>query len=196
MRFLFSHKKGFTLIELIVTVSVFVMLSLSVLGNYRSTTKSLSLNSLANLISSDIRRAQTYGISSLSTEDNNAYGVSFNMTYPNAYMLFSDNNGNFRNNDNDRATCSGDCVERMTIKSGSIISKLCVDMKKDHLTSTTCTGVANLHIAFQRPDPEPKKITVFGETVIPSDAEIVVTSSDGLLTKTIVVWSTGLITVE
>ncbi len=188
-------KKGFTIIELVVTVSVFVLLSAVLLGNYRSTTRSLSLNTLANLVSTEIRQAQSREIGSTYLNEMKASGVSFDMTYPNSYMSFADSSalGNNRN-DNLDPSCGGECKERMTIKSGSSISQLCGNIKKNR----TCTPVNSLHIAFLRPNPEP---TITGvdtsNNILPfSDAEIMITSSDGSITKTIVVWSTGLITVE
>lgn len=200
MSFLFPREKGFTLIELVVTVSVFVLLSASLLGNYRATTKSLSLNSLANFVAADIRRAQTNEIGSISLNESAASGISFDMTYPNAYMAFTDSNNNFRN-DSLGPSCSGECTERMIMRGGSTITQLCGDKKN----TGNCAPLRSLHIAFLRPDPEPKSsaadygirgVDAAGNVPVYSDAEITISSADGSLAKTIVIWSTGLISIE
>jgi Tfp pilus assembly protein FimT len=191
-----SFKRGFSIVELLVTIGVFVMLSLSLVGNYRSSTKALSLNSLAALVSSDIRRAQAYGISNIDRGGYFAHGISFDTTIAankTFYILFADKNSNLINDN--LGVCTGECVEKMTISSGSRIKSLCVNMKKDNKTSANCTAVNSLHISFKRPEPEPSIISSPAVSEI-ADAEIFIETGDGALIKTIVVWKTGLIATE
>ncbi|MFA5830958.1 MAG: type II secretion system protein [Candidatus Paceibacterota bacterium] len=193
-----SHNKGFSIVELIVTISVFALLSTSLVGNYRSSTKALSLSSLAALVSSDIRRAQAYGISNISRDNLSApyyfaHGISFQEDPPDnkSYIIFADVNGNFINNN--LGACMGECVEKMAIVDGSYISALCVNTKK----TGTCTAVDSLHISFKRPEPEPFiKGVIGGVPTSYDDAEITLKTRDGSLSKTIVVWKTGLVAVE
>jgi len=195
-------QKGFTLIELIVTVSVFVLLSVSLLGNYRATTRSLSLNTLAGIVASDIRRAQAFeigGVTGVTTNDTDPSGISFTSAFNTSYQLFTDSSPYDQQNSNAAsASCFGECRERMIIRGGSKVSKLCVNMKRNGLTPATCTSLLKLHITFKRPDPETKQITADNGTITwwGSDAEIILSSKDGTLTKVITVWSTGLVTVE
>ncbi len=192
-----SGKKGFTFIELAVTVGVFAILSTLAVGNFRNTTKALSLNSLANLIASDIRRAQVKGISNQSYPDTNyiapAIGISFDTTYVTAYMMFSDTDGNFINN-NLGAACAGECTERLVIKDGSKISHIYAK----RTAGGTIKSLDSLHFTFQRPDPEPM-IKGKENDLITRDyyyAEIWLTSRDNLLTKKIVVWKTGMVAIQ
>jgi len=187
-----SQKKGFTVVELLITISVFLVLSVAVVGNYRTTTRGLALNSLANLVAADIRRAQSYGISSVATGNSFvAHGISFDKNFDNAYMLFADTGVANLQNGNLGATCSGECIERMKIQTGITITAICVDKK-----SGPCKNMDSVHIAFKRPNPEPSIIGIKGATKAYSDAEITFTTSDGLLSKTIVIWRTGLISIE
>jgi len=189
-----SYKKGFSIVELIVTISVFALLSTSLVGNYRSSTKALSLSSLAAKVSTDIRRAQAFGISNIDRSGSYyAHGISFQKAPPDekSYIIFADVNGNFINDN--LGTCTGECVEKMAIVDGSYISALCVNTKK----TGTCTAVDSLHIAFKRPEPEPFiRGVIGGVTASYDDAEITLKTRDGSLSKTIVVWKTGLVAVE
>jgi len=198
-------QKGFTLIELIVTVSVFVLLSVSLLGNYRATTRSLSLNTLAGIVASDIRQAQAFeigGVAGVTTNDTDPSGISFTSAFNTSYQLFTDSLNpttyNYQNDNAASASCSGECRERMIIRGGSKVSKLCVNMKRNGLTPATCTSLQKLHITFKRPDPEPLRFTADNGTItwMGHDAEIILASEDGTLTKVVTVWSTGLVTVE
>ncbi len=192
-----SQKKGFTFIELVVTIGVFALLSTLAVGNFRNTTKTLSLNSLANLVMSDIRRAQAKGISNQSYPGTNyiapAVGVSFDSTYDTAYMMFLDVNDD-KLNSSLGSSCSGECTERLVIKDGSTIS---------HIKAKRTSGgvgaqlreLDSLHFTFQRPDPEPVIKGKENDNVTRDYyyAEIWLTSRDGLITKKIDVWKTGMI---
>lgn len=194
MLFSFSQKKGFSLIELLVTMTVFMLLSAGVVINYRATTKSLSLSSMASLISSDIRRAQMYGISNIDRGGlYRPHGISFNITNNTSYMLFADTVTRNLKNDNIGAVCSGECLQKYAIKDGTTVTELCLDKKQG-----PCQAMRSIHIAFERPNPEPiiTGVNNGGVLKIGSDAEITITTKDGAYSKTIIVWKTGLVSVE
>ncbi|MBI5138479.1 MAG: type II secretion system protein [Candidatus Vogelbacteria bacterium] len=73
---------GFTLIELMVTLAIFVMMTTVVLGNYPKFNNKIALEMLAQNIALSIREAQVFGISIRATELNSsqlapAYGIHF-----------------------------------------------------------------------------------------------------------------------
>lgn len=117
MSYVISHKSfnqrkagGFTLIELMVTLAIFVMMTTVVLGNYPKFNNKIALEMLAQNMALSIREAQVYGISVRATNVNSSklspsYGMHFiGPTYTSfaqtsgqnkrQYVLFSDGNGN------------------------------------------------------------------------------------------------------
>lgn len=86
---------GFTLIELIVSISIITLITGAFLTNYHSTNKRSELINSAQKMVSDIRLAQQF---SLSTKQFNGaapkggWGAYFNKATPSSYIIFADNN--------------------------------------------------------------------------------------------------------
>jgi len=110
--FLAKKGEGFTLVELMVAISIIAILSLIMIPNYRSFQKDLALQRAATQLAQDIRRAQGMAMaakeqgdacSSGPTNFHYAFGLSystqFNCSIPISpcryrYILFTDCNGN------------------------------------------------------------------------------------------------------
>ncbi len=193
-----NNDEGFTLFELLVTMSVFLLLSTVVVANFRSVDNTLVLRNVANQAAVVIRKAQIQGISvkgfvTGTGEVFPSYGVNFAMSDNTTFALFADippllGNGIFD------GTCpsSAECVQRYTLARGYTIKQLCGNQKTGGPLATC--ALAFLDVTFTRPDPEALLLGNPGDIVF-SDAEIVLQSRNGT-TKTIVIWETGQITVE
>jgi len=94
----FKSGAGFTLIELMVSISISVLISTIFLVDYRSTSKQSELNMTAQKLVSDIRLAQNYSLGSTEYGENiplGGWGVHFDrISSPGNYIIFADNNGN------------------------------------------------------------------------------------------------------
>lgn len=192
------HKnRGFTIFELLVTLSMFTLLSTLMIANYRSSTKGLLLNTLAHQIITEVRHAQTFATANVSNAGiYSPYGIFFDINVPKSFTLFSDF-GSPRNKIYDGGA---ELVQNFSLKGGNTISKLCVNMKKDNKTTADCTEVPRLHVTFTRPYPEPTFRATDASNVIvgpPTITDVdVVLSSDTGQQKTLIIWIMGQIVIE
>lgn len=89
---------GFTLIELMVSISIIAIMSGLFLTNYRSTSRTSGLKMTAQKLASDLRLAQNYSLGSKEYKGEmpvGGWGVHFNrVSSPNSYIIFADSNGN------------------------------------------------------------------------------------------------------
>lgn len=195
-----SLKRGFTLVELMVTVGIFVFMTALVLGRYNLFNSNTLLTNLAYDIALTIRQAQTYGLSvrssdSLSAYFNSPYGVDFRKVEPSKFTFFSDGNvQHSSDNTYDGTGSTGDVViNAYNLKQGSKVTGLCAG------TINNCVTVNVLDVTFRRPDPTALIYAgeqgVWGSSPY-SYAEITVSSGDGSSSRVIKVNQSGQISVS
>ncbi|HAO65031.1 TPA: hypothetical protein DCQ44_03575 [Candidatus Taylorbacteria bacterium] len=217
-------KKGFTLIELMVTVTIMMIMTAVVLFNYNKFNENSILSAFAYDMSLTIRQAQVYGVAvretgsganaSISTATveslsfSSPYGVHFEINpVPPAppFLLFADSGGvstSYRDGDrvfNKAGEPVDTVLQSFTFQRGIKISGLCVV----RYPASTCNPdlsspiITTLDITFKRPDPE-ATFSVNGndrdDTI--SEVQIFLSNSDRTLKKKIVVDSTGQISVQ
>jgi len=94
-----EFKKGFTLVELLVTVSIATILMSLVLFNYGTFNDNIALSSAGQEMAIAVRQAQAYGVNvkevkAGSGKFNSGYGIYFNPAdSPSDYYIFVDTNG-------------------------------------------------------------------------------------------------------
>lgn len=97
MRFLKKHKiAGFTLVELMVAVGIYILMAALLFANQNKFNHSLSFSNLGYDVALTIRQAQTYGFavqgenntSNGATSFSNAFGVHFDGSHPSSFILF------------------------------------------------------------------------------------------------------------
>jgi prepilin-type N-terminal cleavage/methylation domain-containing protein len=211
-----AGKAGFTLLELIVSISIIAFITAIVVFNQGDLSDQISLGNVANNIELQIRQAQIYGISvKESTVGSNqfgyAYGVAFNLnvsggaTGPTSYISFSDVNANGAFNQGANwTTCAGvsECVRIDNIARGNYILKFCVIDSNSIVQCTPTPTIGRVDITFLRPNPAAKinLRNTSGADVNTSfsnfsGARIVLQSPKGSQ-KTISVYATGQISVQ
>lgn len=200
-RFKKSYNKAFTLVELLVTLTIFSIMTGIVLFNQESFNNTIFLSNLASDIALSVREAQTYGINIKETEieskDFVPYGVSFKIKSGGStdfsnkdFILFADLNKNSLYDSNYKTCTSGsECIEKYSIKRGNYIKSICVSENDG-----VCKEKDKVDILFRRPNPDAIIKTDNGGKVY-SYVKIVVSSASGNI-KTIVVRNTGQIYVE
>lgn len=95
MKNIIKNNKGFTLVEIIVSVSIIGLISGLFLTNYHGTKNSSELIMAARKLSSDIRVAQNYTLGLKKFKGDLPYGgwgLNFNSTNNDRYILFADMN--------------------------------------------------------------------------------------------------------
>ena len=221
-----SFPSGFTIIELLVTVSIFALISSVLLANYPKFSSKILLENTAHSIGLSVRVAQTFGQSVRGVKVSGAdvfptHGIHFSLNGINEidpadrkhFVLFADilpNSGTPTENNkiydaiSNCTVTGGECIDTLAIQSTEQIVLLCGDLKSKEATienwaekGADC-GLESLDIAFTRPNPDASikgKNQVSGEEVVFTDGEIVVQSPRGDY-KTVIVWSTGQISVE
>lgn len=199
-----KNNKGFSLPELLVSLSIVVMIMSTVLYNYGDFNDKLALSAGAQEIAITVRQAQTYGltvkeVSATSGSFSSAYGVYFDyVTEPTSYYIFADADGD-RKYDVGSGCGSGvaftECIEKFNLRNGVTISSICD-------TNAVCPAANSekLHISFLRPNPDATIIFAnnLDQTqagVSPLTGKIRLTSNKGV-TLTVTVESTGQVSVQ
>jgi len=220
-----KYNKGVTLVELLVVIFIFVIISGITIFNYGRFNTSLSIQNLADDIALSVRKAQGYAIGVHSTTGGTftiGYGIHFtvNPSFVNnvysgtnkSFILFADmgnastsTQDKMYNYDNACGTpaIGNECLEALNITSTDKISGI-----KYYTTSLIdgSTGFpgATMDVVFKRPNPEPVFCykTAIGNpscdySLNISYVQIILLSGDGSgTTKTITISNSGQISVS
>lgn len=203
-----KYNKGFTLVELIVVISIFAILSSIMIFNYGSFKSSLSIQNLAEDIALSVRKAQGYaiGVHGYGNSFASGYGVHFSTAESTSeyagsnksFILFANLDDNFKYDNSSGCgtpTSVNECLEVLNITSSDKISEI----------SVIGNGVAGhtpdtLDIFFKRPQPEPtfcaregKGNCNFGGNV--SSVKIKISNDNGI-SKIITISNVGQISVS
>jgi len=131
--------RGFTLIEIVVVLSIIILLSSLVLANYRTGANQLALERSVHKLTQDLRRTQEKAMSAKEFQGQvpPRYGIELN-TGSSDYVLFADinNNGKYESPSPDIE------VERMTLEQGVTIDGLFTPAPK-----------TTIWVSFGSPDP-------------------------------------------
>lgn len=175
-------QSGFTLVELLVSVGIFTLITTVAVFNNAQFNGNVVLSNLAYEVALSVRQAQFYGIvvkqSSTNTFDA-GYGINFNTATPASYILFEDKPTPNKVYD------AGEALETYVMRKGNFISKICLSQ------SGSCSSYSSVDISFIRPNPD-AFIRNAGTNY--SKAEICVSSPSGNKRK-VIVESTGQISV-
>jgi len=177
-------KNGFTIMELLVVISIIAILSGIVLIDYRSSQQALALQRATNKLAQDIRRVQEMAMSAREFQGTvpDGYGAFLDIGWnTKKYRLYADTNG-----DNEFFNPPDDIVETIDLENGIIIKEICL--------SSVCTYFS-VSINFKPPDPA---VNIKFDTG-PSGPEAIITlalETDLSKTKTISVNAVGRIEID
>ncbi len=198
MNFSKGNKTGFTLIEMLITMSIVTIISSVILFNYSSFNDKLALTSASQEMSLVIRKAENDAInvkeSTVSAGTfSHSYAVYFDINNPSYYYLFVDKDVDGRYDvGNGCGSNNTECVEEIFMKNGVKITNIC--------DSTTCppTNATRLYIGFLRPSLD---ATIYfvdnanGYLSTVNTGKIMLVSPKGQ-TSTVVIEKTGQISIQ
>ncbi len=187
---------GFTIMELLVTLGIFTMMTSVVLVNYRS----FNVNSdFANSVESAyfaLREAQVYGVGTRTTgviecgtppsSFNCAYGVRF-VNGSGSYDFFVDKN---ENRIFDTGAIAEELIQTISLGGGTTVTSLiCI-----RSSGTGACGASGVNITFKRPSPE----TFIAEGAFPANSNlgVEVTISNGIKAAKVVISGAGQMSIQ
>ncbi len=202
-----SFNKGFTLVELLVCIVIFVLMTGFVAVKYGGFSQSMLVNNLAYDIALTIREAQSYGVSVSDVAStgnfNTTYGVHFDgantvtggVKNNQSFILYADTN-----NDN-RYTVADTVIRKYVIGRGNYIKQLCHNSTCSSGqvaggvgTFAASTVRQDASVLFKRPSPAPM---IYSQAVPNAQyLEIRISNEDSTIMKKVVVRSTGQISIE
>ena len=193
-------KLGFTLVELLICVAIFVVITSVAVWNNNAFNSSILLTDLAYEVALSVRQAQVYGITvkapaacSGGSQCNfsSGYGVDFNtsgtvnMSSSTNYVLFEDVASGGVNSHIYNGI--GELVSNFSIGRGYSVKWLCVSGYLSHIN--------DIDISFLRPEPE-AYLSVNGTLDTGAEADIFVQAPSGGTQREIIVEPTGQISVK
>jgi prepilin-type N-terminal cleavage/methylation domain-containing protein len=189
-RLTLNASPGFTLLELAVTITIFVLLTTAILIRNARFRTDLIVTNLAYEIALTVREAQVYGINvNAPTEDpyiySYAHGVHFSPG-TDRFDLFADRSDDKVFDPDD----DGAAEDTFILREGNIIYKVCTVNLSN---SVDCT-VDPLDITFKRPDPEARIRGGYDRNTVLKTGVICIKSPQNVVRK-IEVKSTGQISV-
>jgi prepilin-type N-terminal cleavage/methylation domain-containing protein len=197
---LHTHTKGFTLIEVMVSMSIVALMMAVILFNYSVFTDNLALTAAGQEMIIAIREAQVYGLTVKEVSVgggnfNSAYGIYFNPTTdPSSYYIFADTNADKKYTPGSGCgSGSTECVQKISLRNNITISSIC--------DATDCppSGATGATSIFLRPNPDASiyfmdSLGVIRESLA-NQVKVNLMSPKGKI-ATVVIKSVGLVVVQ
>ena len=184
-----SRVSGFTLVELLVSIGIFMLITTMAVMNHAQFNSSVLLTNLAYEVGLSIRQAQVYGITVKQTDAakfESGYGIHFDLDDPKTYILFEDFKSSASAIEASHTYDVGDSdIETFRIQKGNRVSGIYIDGDTD--------SRAEVDITFIRPNPD-AYIKYSGDSGLHNKAEICLKSPQGTARK-VIVENTGQISV-
>ena len=185
-------QQGFTLVEMITVLGIFMIMTSVVLFNYNKFTSDTILTNMAYEVALSVREAQIYGVSVRDPNGTENFGTPYGISFiaatggSSTYNLFADLDGNGLFGGG--ATCvagAGECVTPYALLRNIKITGVAIKP-----ASAECQS-SNLSVLFERPNPEP----FFNNGTNVEFAEITLTAPTGSV-RYVVISNNGQIYVD
>jgi len=196
-----SPLKGFTIIELIVSIAIFAAMTALVIAKYGTFNQSTLVTNVAYDMALSVRTAQTYGLSVKSSNSSlnsfdAAYGIHFDSTpaNQNKFVFFADTdtppNGLYDSQPDEAITT-------YSLNQNTKITSICLGSVYSSCNSNNI--VTSLDVTFKRPNPDAifcAKGNCQDQLNSQSIAFVTISSSDGSYKQVVYIRKNGEISVE
>jgi prepilin-type N-terminal cleavage/methylation domain-containing protein len=159
-----TSSRGFTIIELVVSIAIFAVMTALVVARYGTFNQSTLLTDQAYDLALTIRTAQTYGVSvksaAASTNDfGAAYGVHFDIANPTQFLLFLDGNANGYYD----PSMGDQTITTYNLSQGATISSICFAQSQaqcmasgsqPNMITPSSYQDSAFDVTFRRPNPD------------------------------------------
>ena len=192
-------QKGFSLVEMLVAVAIFAVISSILLANYPEFRSRAALDNTAHEIALVFREAQVYGISVRGQANSfPVYGVHFDPATPSKVIIFTDKDGDnvFAENTNPE---KNELLDTFTLIGGEQITKTCEEGEfKDGALICEDQSKPNtlFTILFKRPNPDALFYSVGGQSFETPYVSFEVSNRSGTYKRAVQVYATGQIVVK
>lgn len=159
-----KNNKGFTLVEILITIFIVTVILTVVVTRQPTYTEGVTITNIADQIGTAVSQAQTYsiGVRELSPGSNNfstSYGLALSLTdtdSANSYIYFVDRNGNGYYDSDWSCPVGGlsECLEKIVFPKGYFIESLCTT----YLNANDWCRVRRVDVTFLRPSTEAKSV--------------------------------------
>ena len=186
-----SHAKnylhGFTIIELMITITIVVLVTGLVMVQYSSFNNSVLLTDQAYLTAFDIREAQSLAVSvrGQGAQFHGAYGLYFDMSANNKYILFQDK-GSIE-------PAQYDTGEEVGLPYKVDPRFIIADICGTNGGSLTC-GLRSVAISFKRPNFDAAFYSADMASL--ESVSIKYSPQNGAITRTVTIYKTGQVSVQ
>ena len=147
--------KGFTIIELVISVAIFAFMTALVISKYGTFNQNTLLVNVAYDMALTVRTAQSYGLSVKSVDGSNTfnvpYGVHFDMSSRTKFVFFVDNNKNYKY-DPSNGISADEAITTYTLNSSATILSICLG--SDPINCTSLGPNDSLDVTYKRPNPD------------------------------------------
>ncbi len=191
-----QSESGFTLIEMMVVIAIFVIITAIVLSSLPRFRERTRLDLVAQEVALLVRQAQTFTTSTRafgSATNFPSYGVYFKKgdPDPDTLILFADKIVDKKYNGTACGQTNSECLEQFTLPKSIKIAKIISP-------SPNCPEQDYVHISFVRPETDAYFVSGNAPHCSPSSYEITLQNNESSdpATKTIHVWNTGHIYVD
>jgi type II secretory pathway pseudopilin PulG len=201
-----ENNQGFTVVELLVTIGIVVLVTGLIMIRYSSFNSSVLLTSQAYLLGFDVREAQSLAVSvrGNASEFHEEYGLYFNMTSPNEYLIFQDDD---TNGDHDPARYhAGEEIgspynldSRFTIVNlcgTNSASRTCYASDPDTTGEVVDTAFSSVAISFKRPDFDAAFYNASKSNLQSVEVHISARNGERPITKKVLIYASGEITID
>ncbi len=180
---------GFTLIEMLVVMFIFTIITGVILANHARFNSSVLLGSLAYNVALSIREAQVYGLSVQPFGANFEVGYGVHFSAPDRYVFFADTNVSKR-----YEAGTDSIVQTYTVGQGHTVKRFCGTLSdgSSQCSDSPSNPIHSLDVVFFRPDPD---ANISSENPGFYSGALVTVASPSGETRTITVQSTGQISV-
>lgn len=186
-------KSGFTLIEVVVVTGVVAIIAAVTLASFPEFSERIGIEQEAGKLVLALRKTQTYALAVREFQRGSGlfppYGVNILLSDPTHYTIFGD-----LNSSNRFESLFGEKVETVSAEKRVSIIQLCGNSQS--IPRGPCS-LSSADIVYIRPAPTISLIGVDGGLPLSyNDIKVDLASMDGSTKKSVIIWSTGQISIQ